>query len=221
MAAAQAAVALALLRAERVVAVGQPHAAAEVEAPGARLEGVEVPGAPPEAEPLGERLEPVEAEVTDALPRPEAAVEVADAPREAEVEPLGVRLEAVEAEVTDALPRPEAAIEVTDAVREAEVEPLGARLEAVEMEVADALPRSALGMELLGERPMATLVVGPAVVVHAVLTIVPAASQELRHLAWAVRMALLSGPAQTVGLAVVPMGSAEGWGQLLETGSEP
>ena len=192
--AAQAAVALALLRAERVVAVGQPHAAAEVEAPGARPEGVEVPGAPPEAaveaEPLGERLEAVEAEVTDALPRPEAAVEVADAPREAEVEPLGVRLEAVEVEVTDALPRPEAAVEVADALREAEVEPLGARLEAVEMEVADALPRSALGMELLGERPMATLVVGPAVVVHAVLTIVPAASQQLRYLAWAVRMAL-------------------------------
>jgi len=183
--AAQAAVALALLRAERVVAVGQPHAAAEVEAPGARLEGVEVPGAPPEAEPLGERLEAMEAEVTDALPRPEAAVEVADAPREAEVEPLGARLEAVEAEV------------------------------------ADALPRSALRIELLGERPMATLVVGPAAVVHAVLTIVPAASQQLRHLAWAVRMALLSGPAQPVGLAVVPMGSAEGWGQLLETGSEP
>jgi hypothetical protein len=37
---------------------------------------------------------------------------------------------------------------------------------------------------------MATLVVGPAAVVHAVLTIVPAASQQLRHLAWAVRMAL-------------------------------
>jgi hypothetical protein len=154
-------------------------------------------------------------EVVDALPRPEAAVEVADALREAEAEPPGVRLEAVEAEVTDALPRPEAAVEVADALREAEVEPLGARLEAVE--VADALPRLALGMELLGERPMATLVVGPAAVVHVVLTIVPAASQQLRHLAWAVRMALLSGPAQPVGLAVVPMG----WGQLLETGSEP
>ena len=154
--AAQAAVALALLRAERVVAVGQPHAAAEVEAPGARPEGVEVPGAPPEGA----------------------------------AEPLGERLEAVEAEVTDALPRLEAAVEVADALRQAEVEPLGARLEAVEMEVADALPRSALGMELLGERPMATLVVGLAVVVHAVLTIVPAASQQLRYLAWAVRMAL-------------------------------
>ena len=96
-------------------------------------------------------------------------------------------------EVADALPRLEAAVEVADALREAEAEPLGARLEAVEMEVADALPRSALGMELLGllgERPMATLVVGPAVVVHAVLTIVPAASQQLRYLAWAVRMAL-------------------------------
>ena len=168
--AAQAAVALALLRAERVVAVGQPHAAAEVEAPGARLEGVEVPGAPPEAEPLGERLEPVEAEVTDALPRPEAAVEVADAPREAEVEPLGVRLE------------------------------------AVEVEVADALPRSALGMELLGERPMATLVVGPAAVVHAVLTIVPAASQQLRHLAWAVRMALPPVRVEAVFPAAVSAG---------------
>ena len=174
MAAAQAAVALALLRAERVVAVGQPHAAAEVEAPGARLEGVEVPGAPPEA-----------------------AVEA---------EPLGERLEAVEAEVTDALPRPEAPVEVADALREAEVEPLGARLEAVEVEVADALPRSALGMELLGERPMATLVVGPAAVVHAVLTIVPAASQQLRHLAWAVRMALPPVRVEAVFPAAVSAG---------------
>jgi hypothetical protein len=73
----------------------------------------------------------------------------------------------------------------------------------------------------LGERPMATLVVGPAAVVHAVLTIVPAASQQLRYLAWAVRKALPPVRVEAVGLAVVPMGSAEGWGQLLETGSEP
>jgi hypothetical protein len=132
-------------------------------------------------------------------------VEVADAPR-AEVEPLGVRLEAAEAEVTDALPPPEAAVEVADAPREAEVEPLGARLEAVEAEVADALPRSALGIELLGERPMATLVVGPAAVVHAVLTIVPAASQQLRHLAWAVRMALPPVRVEAVFPAAVSAG---------------
>jgi hypothetical protein len=152
------------------------------------------------------RLEAVEAEVTDALPRPEAAVEVADALREAEVEPLGARLEAVELEVTDALPRPEVAVEVKDAPREAEVEPLGVRLEAAEAEVADALPRSALGMELLGERPMATLVVGPAAVVHAVLTIVPAASQQLRHLAWAVRMALPPVRVEAVFPAAVSAG---------------
>ena len=145
--------------------------------------------------------------MVDALPRPEAAVEaVAGALREAEAEPPGVRLEAVEAEVTDALPRPEAAVEVADAPREAEVEPLGARLEAVEVEVADALPRSALGMELLGERPMATLVVGPAAVVHAVLTIVPAASQQLRYLAWAVRMALPPVRVEAVFPAAVSAG---------------
>jgi hypothetical protein len=109
-------------------------------------------------------------------------------------------------EVVDALPRPEAAVEVADALREAEVEPLGARLEAVEVEVADALPRSALGMELLGERPMATLVVGPAAVVHAVLTIVPAASQQLRHLAWAVRMALPPVRVEAVFPAAVSAG---------------
>jgi hypothetical protein len=107
----------------------------------------------------------------------------------------------VEAEVTDALPRPEAAVEVADALREAEVEPLGARLEAVEVEVADALPRSALGI-----RPMATLVVGPAAVVHAVLTIVPAASQQLRHLAWAVRMALPPVRVEAVFPAAVSAG---------------
>jgi hypothetical protein len=153
---------------------------------------VEVADAPREAEvePPGARLEAVEAEVTDALPRPEAATEVADAPREAEAEPLGARLEAVEAKVTDALPRPEAAVEVADAPRKAKVEQLGVRLEAVAVEVADALLRSALGMELLGERPMATLVVGPAVVLHAVLTIVPATAQRVQCLASAVRMAL-------------------------------
>jgi hypothetical protein len=112
----------------------------------------------------------------------------------------------VEVEVTDALPRPEAAVEVADAPREAEVEPLGARLEAVEVEVADALPRPELGMEILGERPMATLVVGPAAVVHAVLTIVPGASQQLRHLAWAVRMALPPVRAEAVFPAAVSAG---------------
>jgi hypothetical protein len=67
-----------------------PEAAVEVEAPGARLEAVEVPGAPSEAAveavPLGARLEAVEVEATGALPRPQAAVEVTDAPREAEAE---------------------------------------------------------------------------------------------------------------------------------------
>jgi hypothetical protein len=53
---------------------------------------------------------------------------------------------------------------------------------------------------------MATLVVGPAAVVHAVLTIVPAASQQLRHLAWTVRMALPPVRVEAVFPAAVSAG---------------
>jgi hypothetical protein len=59
----------------------------------------------------------------------------------------------------------------------------------------------------------------PAAVALVVLTIVPAASQRLQHLASVVRMALSSAPAQPVGLAVVPKESAERRAPS-ETGSE-
>ena len=152
-----------------------PEAAVEVEAPGARLEAVEVPGAPSEA-----------------------AVEAV---------PLGARLEAVEVEATGALPRPEAAVEVTGAQPMAPLVVAPAAVSVGQSPTGRLAPAEAVAR------------VVPAAVVLVVLTIVPAASQRLQHLASVVRMALWSAPAQPVGLAVVPTGSAEGW-ELSETGSE-
>jgi len=119
---------------------------------------------------------------------------------------------------------------------------LGARVEAVEAEALGALPQPG-ELALPGARPMATLMVGPAAasvgswparhlapaeavgrvvpaaVLRVALTIVPAPSPRLQHLASLVRMALSPAPREAVGLAVVPTGSAESREKLSETGS--
>ena len=186
----------------------------------------------------GAQLEAVQA--ADA-PRLEAAVEASGAPQEAEVEPRGALPWEAAVEAAD-VPRLQAAVEAQGAPREAEVEPLGARVEAEEAKLG-ALPQPELKLGLPGARLMATLMVGPAVVsvgqsparrlalaaavgravpaavLHVVLTIVPAPSQRLQHLASVVRMGLSSALREAVGLAVVPMGSAESLERVSETGS--
>ena len=166
-----------------------------------------------------ERGAPPEAAEAAGAPRLEAAVEARGAPQDAEAEPLGA-------------PPLEAAVEATDAPRlEAAMEALGARLEGVEVEAPGAPPRPEVGLEVRGA-PMAALVVGPAAVtvgqsparrlalaeavaraVRAavalvVLTIVPAASQRLQHLASVVRMALSSAPVEAVFRAAVSVGQS-------------
>ena len=118
---------------------------------------------------------------------------------------------------------------------------VGARVEA---EALAALPQPELKLGLPGARLMATLMVGPAVVsvgqsparrlalaaavgravpaavLHVVLTIVPAPSQRLQHLASVVRMGLSSALREAVGLAVVPTGSTDRREQSSENGSE-